>query len=533
MRKKSSPMKLSSTITLMSAMLIISVLFVVCALFFVEMGNRAQDDLKQRISAIANTLSDSPIIINGLQHPQQQADVQVLAEKVRQKNNLMFVVVMDMNAIRFSHPNDSMIGKHFIGDDVQPALHGKSSISQDTGSLGPSLRIFSPVFDATGQQIGVIAVGISISEVEQIISQSRWIIDWAVVFGVLIGALGSFWLNRKIKQWLLGLEPYQIANLFEQRNAMLQSIREGVVAVDAQSQITLINDEAKRLFAIGQQTQQGKEVLPAPILQLLAEGLEQGNARYDEQVQINDNILLANMVPLHVKGQRIGAMATLRDKTEVTGLIQRLNGISDYAQALRMQSHEFMNKLHVILGLLHMKNYSRLESFILKTADNYHLAVGSLLSKIKSPVIAGFLIAKINEAKALNVSLVITDDSYLPDMDDADFSNTLITLLGNIIDNAFDAVSKQDEKRVVVAINIEDDFLYCTIGDNGCGISADDSQHIFQCGFSTKGVQRGLGLFLVKESVERMGGSIEFVSEPHVLTQFILTIPCPAKGVAK
>ncbi|EJA4673276.1 GHKL domain-containing protein, partial [Escherichia coli] len=189
------------------------------------------------------------------------------------------------------------------------------------------------------------------------------------------------------------------------------------------------------------------------------------------------------------------------------------------------RSHEFMNKLHVILGLLHLKSYKQLEDYILKTANNYQEEIGSLLGKIKSPVIAGFLISKINRATDLGHTLILNSESQLPDSGSEDQVATLITTLGNLIENALEALGPEPGGEISVTLHYRHGWLHCEVNDDGPGIAPDKIDHIFDKGVSTKGSERGVGLALVKQQVENLGGSIAVESEPGIFTQFFVQIP--------
>ena len=319
--KQKVALRLSTSITLMVSAVIISVLLVVHTLFFVQLSKMAQEGLQDKAVAVARSLSFSPTIIHGLTDPEAGKRIQAYTSQVQKANNLLFIVVTDMNGIRYSHPNPEMIGQHFIGNDLEPALQGKENSAINRGVLERALRIFIPVYEPHGKQIGVVAIGISLTSIASVVSETRWTIPWTILFGALIGSLGTWFLVKALKRIMLGFEPYEISNLFEQRNAMLQSIKEGVIAVDANSRITVVNHEAKRLF---KQSGPMENLLLSsaskywPVRLYLEQVLETGIARRDEEINFNGSILLTNTVPVMVKGDIIGAIATFRDKTEVS-----------------------------------------------------------------------------------------------------------------------------------------------------------------------------------------------------------------------
>ncbi len=470
------PMKLSTTVILMVSAVLFSVLLVVHLIYFSQISDMTRDGLANKALAMARTLADSPEIRQGLQKKPQESGIQAIAEAVRKRNDLLFIVVTDMQSLRYSHPEAQRIGQPFKGDDILKALNGKENVAINRGFLAQALRVFTPIYDENHKQIGVVAIGLELSRVTQQINDSRWSIIWSVLFGMLVGLIGTCILVKVLKKILFGLEPYEISTLFEQRQAMLQSIKEGVVAVDDRGEVTLINDAAQELLNYRKSQDDEKlSTLSHSWSQVVdvSEVLRDGTPRRDEEITIKDRLLLINTVPVRSNGVIIGAISTFRDKTEVRKLMQRLDGLVNYADALRERSHEFMNKLHVILGLLHLKSYKQLEDYILKTANNYQEEIGSLLGKIKSPVIAGFLISKINRATDLGHTLILNSESQLPDSGSEDQVATLITTLGNLIENALEALGPEPGGEISVTLHYRHGWLHCEVNDDGPGIAPD------------------------------------------------------------
>jgi two-component system sensor histidine kinase DcuS len=523
---RKQPMKLNTLVTLMLSAVIVLVLLSVHMFYFFQIGAATRAQLEDKAMAVARTLADSPEIQRALAFPPDGTRIQPIAKAVEETNNLLFITVTNMDGIRYSHRNPELIGKHFIGDDLGPALRGHENVSVNKGSLAKALRVFTPVYNNQHQQIGVVAIGISLDAVSVQINESRWSILWTIFIGTLAGAIGTFVLVRVLKRILFGLEPYEISTLFEQRQAILNSLKEGVVAMDDQAQVTLVNQAARSLLNDSMGTISGDRIYDASVIDdHLRDVLHSGRARRDEELNVNGRVLLSNTVPVRTQGRIIGAVCTFRDKTEISQLMQRLTGMVNYVDALRERSHEFMNKLHVILGLLHMKNYTQVESYILKTANNYQTEIGFLLDKIKSPVIAGFLLSKINRASDCGHRLTISDASFLPDSGNEQQMAALITVIGNLIENALDAMSEQVEGEIHVMLHYQNGWLTCEVSDDGPGIEADHLSTIFEKGFSTKGENRGVGLFLLQQQTENIGGSVSVESEPGVFTQFLVQLP--------
>ncbi|HDV8211747.1 TPA: two-component system sensor histidine kinase DcuS [Enterobacter hormaechei] len=517
------PMKLNTLVTLMVCAIIGSVLLVVFALYSVQITRATRDDVKDTALGIARTLADSPEIKRGLMESPQAGIIQPIAEAVTKRNDLLFTVVTDLRGIRYSHPNEALLGLHFIGDDLTPALEGKENVSVNRGALAEALRVFTPVYDDQHDQIGVVVVGISLNKVEDQIARGRLNAVWTILFSVLMSSVAIWGLVRVLKRILFGLEPYEISALFEQRQAMLQSLREGVMAVDMHGRVTMINHTAREILLLtsGQHSESSSE----PLLASLREVSKTGIARQDQEIGCNGRLLLCNMVPVKSQNQVIGAISTFRDKTEISQLMQRIDGMVSYVDALRSHTHEFMNKLHVILGLLHMKRYDKLEEYIIQTAQNYQTDIGAIQRKVKSPVIAGFLLGKINRAKEAGVTLTLAEESQLPDTANEEQVAVLITVLGNLIENALDAMEGQPEGEICLLLHYQNGWLSGEVSDDGPGIDPERLEAIFTKGYSTKGENRGVGLFLARQQIQNLGGDITVESEPGVFTQFFVQIP--------
>lgn len=524
-RKRLMRMKLSTAVTLMISSVIGSVLLLVYALWFIQISDTTRDGVKDTALAVARTFSDMPEVKQALALPPQSGLIQPLALAITRRNDLLYAVVTDMHGVRYSHPNARLIGKRFIGEDIQPAFAGKENVAVNHGVLAPALRVFTPVFNDRQQQIGVVVVGISLSKVDEQIAKGRWDVLLTVLFSALVCGIGTWSLVRGLKRVLLGLEPQEISTQFQQRQAMLHSLKEGVVAVDVEGRVTLINPAASEILLSGP----GKEIAHTPLLADLHEVLQTGEPIYDRELGCNGFLLISNTVPVRSQNAIVGAISTFRDKTEVSQLLQRLDGMVNYVDALRTTSHEFMNKLHVILGLLNMKSYDKLEEYVLQTAHTYQADIGEIQHRIKSPVVAGFLIGKIQRAKERGFTLNLAEESLVPDCPNEKQVTVLVTVLGNLIENALDAMSGQSEGEVGLLLHYQNGWLSGEVSDDGPGIPLANIDAIFNKGFSTKGENRGVGLFLASQQLRELGGTLAVESEPGVFTQFFVHLPWDSK----
>lgn len=497
-------------------------------------GEAIEQQLEEKAVTVSRTAAESQVIRNGLQSDAAEKNIQEYALAVQQATNVLFVVVMDMEGIRKSHPNPDNIGQAFAGGDEQRVLQGEAYTSRAQGTLGQSVRSFTPIFDNNQNQIGAVAVGISLEEVEAAIRQNQKTILIGSLSGLLFGSIAAFWLARYIKKSLFGLEPYEIARIHEERNQMLHSVYEGVIAIDKDAKIMLANKSAQELFRKAGFID--KEPLGLGIHEFLTDikldiVLKGKQTVLDKEQNLQGVSIISNQVPLVVNESVIGAIITFRDKTEIDQLAEQLTGVEMYAETLRSQSHEFMNQLHVLLGLIKMEEYDQAADFIAKLADHQVYEVGSINRFIKDPVLAGFIIGKISYARESHVDLKVDCETEIPGPDNPAVTHELITIIGNVIDNAIDNVTDGEDKSIIASFSYVDELLTIAITDTGTGIAEELQETIFTKGVSTKaGYHRGFGLHLVKNSVEKLEGSIEVSSELNKGSTFSMIIPYEARG---
>ncbi|WP_286179983.1 DcuS/MalK family sensor histidine kinase [Neobacillus cucumis] len=524
-------LRLQAVITLMVCLVVVLAFLVTDLLITYRISSETEKTQANKATQIAKIVAQTPLVIDGLTGKADEKEIQAFASQIRQSTQVEFVVVMDMNGIRKSHPNKDKIGQHFVGGDEKAVLKGKEHVSIARGTLGVSLRSFIPVYDEGHKQVGAVAVGISLEKVNQAVAQSRNIIIFGTFFGILVGIIGALFLARKIKKILFGLEPNEIAKILEERSTMLQSTREGILAVDQAGKITLVNNEAIRLFEKAgiQDPPLGRKIDGYLPNSRLTSVLKSGEHHYDQEQDIGGVTIITNRVPIIVKGKIVGAIATFREKTEIKQLAEQLTGVKLYAEALRTQSHEFMNKLHVISGLIHMKNYEMVSSYITDLVDHQQTEVNFVVSRFKDPVLAGFLLGKLSFARENGSELTIDGEGILPEPRRQETTHELVTILGNLIDNALNAVEDCMIKTVSLMFDYYEGQLVFEIHDTGKGIEESALNQLFIKGFSTKGQNRGIGLYLVKQSIEALNGTIEVISTEGKGTTFIVSLPYQSK----
>ncbi|WP_153126849.1 DcuS/MalK family sensor histidine kinase [Peribacillus tepidiphilus] len=531
MKKHKIKLRLQTTITLFVSGVIIFCLLVTNYLTKQYIEETTLARIEEKARNISRTVALSPIVIDGLSGKRDEEAIQTYTEKIRKATDVLFIVVLDMNGMRKSHPNPNKIGKRFVGGDEDPVYSGEEYKSTAKGTLGMSFRYFTPVMNEKGQQVGAVAVGIRLDDVKNQVNQGNRIIFISMFLGIMIGLIGAVLLAKKVKNIMFGMEPDEIARLLEQRSAMLEYAREGVIAVDKDGNITLVNQEANRLF----KTMGIEEYIDRKIVDLiptihLQAVMDKGQKVIDQEYSLNGLMIVANIVPIFVNQEIVGAVATFRDKTDIKLMAEQLTGVRAYAEALRSQTHEFMNKLHVILGMVHLELYDQLVEFVKSVTNTFHSEVGFVTNRFKDPVIAGFLLGKVSYAREKGARLVFSENCFMPKPKDQDIIQEIITILGNLMDNSLDAVIGSKEKKVEVEIiPVCNKKLSITVSDTGPGMSTDIKERVFEKGFSTKGQDRGLGLHLVKQSVEKLHGQIIISSELGRGTKFTVTLPYEEK----
>ncbi len=518
--------KLSTIIIIFVCIVVLISLVITSILIGNTVKNSIHKTAEEKAEAVSRTTAQSNIVKRGLKDKSKEQQIQRYTSEIKSATDVSFIVVMDMNSIRKSHPNSDLIGKKFQGGDESPALKGKEIITESKGTLGKSLRSFTPIYD-NGKQIGLVAVGIPIETVNEAFASGMRDIFIGLIIGMFFGIIGAYLLARYIKKILHGLEPAIIAKRLEERNTMLQSVHEGIVAVDKEGKINLINKSATQIFKKAGLAENpiGLKINEYLDSTQLHNVVEVGRPEVDEEQNINGVKILVNRVPLYVNNQIVGAISTFRDKTEMSRLSEQLVGVKTYAETLRAQSHEFSNRLHVIMGMLQMENYEEVKQYIREIVSFSVQENVNIATQIKDAALAGFLIGKLSLAREKNIELTIHINEIVPEPHDNQLTHEIITVIGNLIDNSIDALANQNSKIIKVKLNYTQQKLKIDITDSGEGLSSHMQQKIFEKGYSTKGDNRGYGLYLINESVKKLNGSINIDNDSDGYTKFIVEIP--------
>ncbi|MCH7881292.1 MAG: sensor histidine kinase [Proteobacteria bacterium] len=475
-----------------------------------------EDRIGDQALQLSRVVSALPQIRQGL-IDRDVNQIQTLAELIRQETDARFIVVGDLEGIRFSHPIADRIGKKRVGGDNQRAIEKKESyVSKAVGSLGPSMRGKSPVLDDQGKVIGVTSVGYMLDSVGEIISGYQKSVILIVIASLFVSVLVGMAISKHFKRILFGLEPEEIARLFEERNATLETVHEGIISIDRKGIITTFNKTAVETLNLPKDQsltgQDIRQVLPDSDIWSV---LESGEPEHDKEAWINGQSLIVNHLPVVVQGHTTGVVSSFRPKGELELLTRKLSHIEQYAETLRSQSHEYANKLHTIAGLIQLDAKEEALDLIGQESKGIQELVHLLVAAVPDPILAGCILGKFNRARELGLELVVDPESHMMDVPEQLPRERLVTLLGNLLDNAFEATRLQlkqnTEGNRTIRLTMSDygNDLIFEIDDSGKGIPLENQQRIFEKGVSTKmEAGHGYGLFLVSTILKELHGQI-------------------------
>jgi two-component system CitB family sensor kinase/two-component system sensor histidine kinase DcuS len=522
------PRSLQLKLSLLVTGLLVLLVSLIGALFSDFTSNILQQQIGSKTLALARSVALNPIVRQGLAAG-DPAGIQALTEEVRGSTGAEFIVVADRQGIRYSHPDPQRIGKPFIGGDFERAvLEGATYVSRATGTLGPSLRGFVPVRGEGGEVLGFVAVGYLLRDIEaEVRSQQREILGYVAVV-LFFGVFGAIVIAKGLKAAIFGLEPHAIAALFQERNAIIGAIREGVVAVDGDGRLTLVNQAARSYLGRNPlEDLRGRplaEICPCPEMERALAG---GERILDEEMPLAGRTMLVNVLPLGGEGAAAGAVASFRPKDELDRLTRELSHMQEYSELLRAQTHEYSNKLHTIAGLIQIGAHQEALELIMTEASGYQELIRTLARAVPDPVVAGLILGKFNRARELKIDFSLDSESTFTDLPSHLEREQLVTVLGNLLDNAFEAVREMGgEGGVRLFLTDLGSDLIIEVEDSGRGVSPAVADRLFEKGVTThRSAGRGMGLYLLRRALDALGGEITFAKGELGGALFTVIIP--------
>lgn len=474
-----------------------------------------EKEFGSRAIAIARTVAQMTDVQDTVGTSEGFEVIQPIAERIRLATDVDYIVIFDMHGVRYSHPSESKIGTVLEEAASHEAMSQHEYISKAIGVQGHSIRAFVPIMNQEGsQQVGVINVGILSHTWFNLWEQYRSDILFSLIWGLFVGLIGTVILANHIKKQTLNLEPYEIARIVQERSAIMQAMDIGILATDANGKITFINRIARQYTHFFGQNGTLQELFQNTWL--AKEKIERLESY--RPLLLFDQMYLVRTFPISIQDKNEGLLIMITDRQEAHTMAEELTGVKNLVDSLRAQHHEYLNRLHSIAGLIQLeRNEDALSLIIDEISDEEHV-IQRLRDRILDYSIQGLLLGKHSRAKELGVHLTVDEESYFIDFMTGFSSGDLVTIIGNLIDNAMEACLSKEVRDVNILLQGDKHFLFIEVQDSGKGIDG-RPEKIFDYGFTTKQQDgHGIGLALVKQIVESNKGSIQVTSELNIGT---------------
>jgi two-component system CitB family sensor kinase len=522
---RSRERSLAQQIFVLQLLTVVLVVVVAVVLAYVDARRDQLESARLRSVNIAEAVADTPDVLRALGEAEPSRVIQPYAERVRRDTRTDFVVVMGLDRTRYSHPDVTQLGRPFIGD-LGGAPEGRVFTQEYTGTLGRSMRAVVPVREgAGGEVVALVSVGITLDRIDRALERRLLPIGLAAVAVLGVGAAGAALISRRLRRQTHGLGAAEITRMYEYYDSVLHAVREGMLLVDADDRVQLVNDEAHRLLGLSEDVL-GRGLAELDLPETLTRSLLAGDAGPDEIHLVGDRVLLVNQADARWQGRDVGSVVTLRDHTELRAVTGELDTVRGLAEALRAQNHEASNRLHTVVSLIELGRVDDAVAFATEELQTAQLLTDVVVGAVEEPVVAAVLLGKSAQAAERGIDLVIDEDTAVSAL--VVEPRDVVTILGNLLDNAFDAVTAADDKQVHVRVHADTDGLEVDVDDSGDGLPEDVREQVFRRGWSTKrgdeAVGRGLGLALVGQVVRRHGGRVAVEDSPLGGARFTVRI---------
>lgn len=487
-----------------------------------------EEELSQKAMHTGQLIAQNQTVQGSIELDHASEILQPLVERIRMINGNDYIVILNMNRERLTHPIPERLHTKFTGGDEDAAFSEHIYLSKANADNAQTVRAFVPILNQNREQIGVAVVGNVLPSLSGLIYEFRHSAFVITLITTLFGVWGAWLLASHIKRQTFEMEPDELARTLVERTATFNAIQEGVVAIDDQERITVINEAAKKMlnvkkYAIGEKIQ---DVIPDT---RLPEILRLGKPLLQREFYIQNRPILSNRIPITDGGKTLGAVAIFQDKSDVDRLAQELTGVQAFVDALRVRNHEYSNTLHTIAGLIQLDQKQKALTYIFDWTEEQTGLSQELMQQFRDDSLIGLILGKISRGKELGISLIVDKTSSFLHYPEGITIHDIVVILGNLIDNSFDALSTMkiiDEKNVYLLVKEEKEALLLQVGDTGLGIPAAVQKQMFTRGFSTKASEgRGIGLFLVQSIVDRVEGSLYIDSKEHEGTTISITLP--------
>ena len=506
------------------------ILIVTLALFLGVAGSliNVQFETKRRdqnLQNVAEAIAQSPLLGEKSSDAVNSAVLTEYLDSLRDTlEDIDVISVVNRDTVRLYHSNHELIGS--IYDGTLPSFRENSQgyyATTDNGPSGMQRRAYAAIYDENGNYAGFVMAIMLMENIKTEIVQIILIFTLITIVAILMELLISAELSGKIKKSLLGYEPDVFTSMFRMRDNILESLDEGIVAVDSEGAIQFVNKSAVEMLT----SDSDEESLVGKDIKSLSKSISSLNLLCSpvasHSVSSGDDNILIDTIPIKEDDSVIGTVGILHDRKEYTKLMEDLTGTRYLVDSMRANNHDFTNKLHVILGLIQMEMYSEATSYIQNITMVQRETISKVMNCINEPAVAALLIGKIARASELNVKFVLREGCYYSPTDISVPSEILVTVIGNLIDNAFESMNDMNyngQKELLFGMYSNPGALLITTDDTGSGIEEGNIDRIFENGFSTKGAGRGTGLYQVRSLVENVGGKITVESQEGIGASF-------------
>ncbi|MGW7196352.1 sensor histidine kinase [Streptomyces chryseus] len=500
-----------------------------CSVFaYVSDRSQAEETARRQAYATAIAVARSPAVIDAARSGHPTGRLQPYTEALRKEAGVTFVTIMAPDGTRWTHPEAQEIGRTYLGH-TGPALAGGTFDETYVGVLGRSVRVVAPVRDTEargGRIIGLVSAGITIEAISAQVRQQVAALLGVASGALALGGLGTYVINARLRRHTHGMNARELSRMHDYHEAALHAVREGLLMLDGRQRIALINDGGRELLGLGPDAV-GRPVAEMDLPGPLTAALLAPEPRVDEVHLTADRVVVVNSRPVS-GGERRGTVVTLRDHTELQALSGELDSERGFTQALRSQAHEAANRLHTVVSLIELGRADEAVEFATAELELAQALTDQVVGAVGEPVLAALLLGKAAQANERGVALVLDEDSRIDDglLPGTLPARDLVTILGNLIDNAVDAAQGSDGARVTVTARTDRGReLLLRVADTGPGIDPGAADAVFARGWSTKSAGRGLGLALVRQTVHRGGGAIALSDAPGGGAQFTVRLP--------
>ena len=508
-------------ILLLQVLVVLVLVVTATALAALDARRDTRDSAREEAVTVAVAVADSPAVTEALGTPDPTATLQPFAEAVRADTAVDFVVIMGLDRRRYTHPTTSLIGKKFVGD-LGGAPRGEVFTQEYVGTLGRSIRSVVPVLD-DGRVVALVSVGITLTRVDE---QLRHDLPGILVAGLgalAVGLCGAWLISRRLRRQTHGLGEREITRMYEYYRAVLAAVREGLVLVDTRGQVQLVNDEARRLLELPEDVV-GQSLADLGLPPGLVAAAASDSPQPDTIYVLGEHVLLISSAPAFWEGDEVGAVVTLRDRTELQSVTGELDVVRGLTESLRAQNHEAANRLHTVVSLIEMGRSERAVDFATEELRFAQELADQVVGAVQEPVLAALLLGKTAEAAERGIDLVVDGEVVADELTVR--PRELVTVLGNLVDNAMDAVSEQSERRILVHVEGDAEGVTVVVEDSGTGVRTEDAERVLERGWSSKASGgRGIGLALVGQVARLHGGSVEVEASDLGGARFTVTLP--------